>query len=247
MSDRGPLLQYKGNQCASCGLSVQEMVDRYGTFERMFEFHHVDPTSKDQHYKRLMAQRLSRRQIDEMDKCVLLCRHCHGVVHAQNIRAQLTLSIDFRNRIVSQSVSGWAKFDRVSKTVGFITNERYILHPCRVEMSDGTELFLTVGEVGSKVLEWMGQMESIQDLRVYRLQDDRLVYSMSHAGHRSIAIQHLIQFPVVDIEYQEQDHPKEVVFLRNGFALMKSGDVLSGGTVNYTLNLREGLNLKAGV
>jgi hypothetical protein len=245
MSDRGALLQYKGNRCASCGLSVQEMLERHGTFERMFEFHHIDPTNKDRQYRRLMAQRLSRRQIDEMDKCVLLCRHCHGVIHAQNIRAQLTLSIDFRSRVVSQSVSGWVKLDRVSKTLGFITNEPYRLHPCRVEMLDGTELFLTVGEIGSKVLQWMGQMESIQDLKVFRLQDDRLVYSMRYVGHRSIAIQHLIQFPVIEIEYQEQDHPREVVFLRNGFALLKSGDVLSAGTVKYTLNLEEGVGLLA--
>jgi len=46
---------------------------------------------------------------------------------------------------------------------------------------------------------------------------------------------------VVEIEYHETAKPKEVVFLRNGFALMKSGDVLSAGVVNYTLNLREGL------
>lgn len=217
------------------------MLDRHGTFERMFEFHHVDPTSKDQHYRRLMAQRLSRRQIDEMDKCVLLCRNCHGLVHAQNIRAQLTLSIDFRGRIVSQIVSGWAKADLVSKTIRFITNQPYTLHPCRVEFFNGTELFLTVGEVGSKVLEWMQQMESIKELKVVRLRDEKLVYSMSHVGHRSIQVCHLIQFPVAEIEYQEVEHPKEVVFLRNGFALMKSGDILSEGTVNYTLNLRDDL------
>jgi len=101
------------------------MLERHGTFERMFEFHHVEPTTKDRHYQRLMSQRLSRRKLDEMDKCVLLCRNCHGLVHAQNIRAQLTLSIDFQNRIVSQSVSGWVKVDRVSKTFRFVTNERY--------------------------------------------------------------------------------------------------------------------------
>ncbi len=241
MSGRGALLQYKGNRCASCGLSVQEMLHRHGTFERMFEFHHVDPTGKDKHYRRLMAQRLSRRQLDEMDKCVLLCRNCHGVVHAQDIRAQLTLSIDFRDRIVSQTVSGWVKLDRVSKTLGFITNQRYTLHPCRVAFANRPELLLTAGEVGSRVLEWMQQMESLQDLRVYSLRDNRLVYSMTRAGHRSVAIQHLIQFPIVDIEYQEEDGPREVVYLRNGFALLKSGDILSKGTVDYILNLRDGL------
>lgn len=247
MSDRRALLQYKGNQCTSCGLSVQEMLDRHGTFERMFEFHHVEPTSKDWQYQRLMAQRLSRRQLDEMDKCVLLCRNCHGIVHAQNIRAQLTLSIDFRNRIVSQSVSGWVKADRMSRTFLFVTNERYTLHPCRVEFADGTNLFLTVGEVRAKVLEWMLKMESIKKLNVFRLRDGKLVYSMSHVGPRLIEIHHQIQFPVVEIEYHELEKPKEVVLLRNGFALMKSGDVLSAGLVSYTLNLREDLAVAADV
>ncbi len=173
MAGRGALLQYKGNHCTSCGLSVQEMLDRYGTFERMFEFHHVDPTGKDTHYRRLMAQRLSRRQLDEIDKCVLLCRHCHGVLHAQNIRAHLTLSIDFRDRIVSQTVPGWIKVDRLSKAVGFVTNERYTLHPCRVTFADRPDLRLTAGEIGARVVEWMQSMESIKALRVYRLRDDR--------------------------------------------------------------------------
>lgn len=239
MSDRGVLLKYKGNRCASCGLSVQEMLTRHGTFERMFEFHHIEPTAKDRHYKRLMAQRLSRRQLDEMDKCVLLCRNCHGTIHAQNIRAQLTLSIDFRDRIVSQLVSGWVKVDRVSKIFRFVTNDRYTLHPCRIEFADGTNLFLTVGEVGAKILKWMQKMESIKELKVFRLRDNKLVYSMSHAGPRSVHIHHLIQFPVIEIEYQEIESPKDVMFLRNGFALMKSGKILSAGVVNYTLNLRE--------
>jgi hypothetical protein len=66
MSKRATQLQYKGNCCDSCGLSVTEMLDRYGTFERMFEFHHVDPTSKDRQYERMMRQNLSRRQFDEI-------------------------------------------------------------------------------------------------------------------------------------------------------------------------------------
>jgi hypothetical protein len=241
MSERAALLQYKGNRCAACGLSVEEMLERYGTFERMFEFHHVDPTTKDKEYRRLMQQRLSRRQIDEMDKCVLLCRNCHGLVHAQSIRGQLTLSIDFRGRIVSQTVAGWAKVDRVDKTISFVTNERYKLHPCRVHFADGTDLYLTAGEVGSRVFDWMRQMTKIEELRVFRLRDDKLVYSMKSVGVGTISFQHLIQFPIVEIEYHEDDEPREVIFLRNGFAMMKSGEVLSAGTVNYTLNLRPDL------
>jgi hypothetical protein len=91
----------------------------------------------------------------------------------------------------------------------------------------------------------MRQMTTIQELRVFRLRDDKLVYSMKSEGPRSIAIQHLIQFPVVEIEYHEDDEPREVVFLRNGFALLKSGEVRSAGTVNYTLNLRPDLPLSA--
>lgn len=241
MSSRAALLQYKGNRCISCGLSVQDMITRYGTFERLFEFHHVDPTSKDKHYRRLMQQRLSHRQINEMDKCILLCRNCHGLVHAQNIQGQLTLSIDFRGRIVSQSVSGWIKVDQVAKTIGFVTNERYTLHPCRVQLADGTELFLTVGEVRSKFWDWFREMPKIREVRVFSLRDNKLVFSMESAGPRAVSFQHLIQFPVIEIEYREEDEPREVLFLRNGFALMKSGKVLSAGTVNYTLNISPGL------
>jgi hypothetical protein len=241
MSKRATQLQYKGNCCDSCGLSVTEMLDRYGTFERMFEFHHVDPTSKDRQYERMMRQNLSRRQLDEMDKCVLLCRNCHGRLHAQNIRAQLTLSIDFLSRKVSQSVSGWATIDSVAKTIGFVTNERYTLHPCRVCFGNRADLFATLGEIRSKMFDWICQMKGIQELRVFRLRDNKLVFSMKNESPGDIAFHHLIQFPVLDIEYHQEDKPKEVVFLRNGFAILQSGEVHSKGVLSYTLNLRKDL------
>jgi hypothetical protein len=137
------------------------------------------------------------------------------------------------------------KVDRVSKTLTFVTNENYKLHPCRVEFPDESEQFLTLLEIRPKVFGWMQKIESIKELRVFRLRDNKLVYSMRYVGYRAIEIQHLIEFPVLDIEYHEDAKPKEIVYLRNGFALMKSGEVISSGTVKYTLNLNEDFPLLA--
>jgi len=43
MANRAQLYKYRGDHCSHCGKSVKEMVERYSTFNRMFEFHHVDP------------------------------------------------------------------------------------------------------------------------------------------------------------------------------------------------------------
>jgi hypothetical protein len=84
---RKQLYKYKGNKCANCGLSVEEMLARFGTFNRMFQFNHVDPKQKDPRYDNLIQRQLSGEQLDEVDKCVLLCNECHGILHAQPQRS----------------------------------------------------------------------------------------------------------------------------------------------------------------
>src|ERR1700732_1123959 len=87
-------LAYKGNRCAYCGVSVEESFKRYGTFYRMYEVNHVDPDKKDPDYDNLIRRNGSVEQLDELDKCVLLCKLCHGILHAQNIVTTMTIRVE---------------------------------------------------------------------------------------------------------------------------------------------------------
>ena len=67
----------------------QEMVDRFGgkcydcqnIFPNcVFEFHHLDPTSKDVNPSKTLGWTKERRD-RELSKCIMLCSNCHKIRH----------------------------------------------------------------------------------------------------------------------------------------------------------------------
>lgn len=61
---------YKGGSCQLCG---------YGDCLRSLDFHHMDPDQKEFHFGGKHNYGWDRLRA-ELDKCVLLCRNCHGEV-----------------------------------------------------------------------------------------------------------------------------------------------------------------------
>jgi DNA-binding CsgD family transcriptional regulator len=64
------LVDYKGGECEKCG---------YKKCISSLEFHHLDPNEKDFSIsgKSISFERLKK----EVDKCILVCRNCHGEIH----------------------------------------------------------------------------------------------------------------------------------------------------------------------
>ena len=63
---------YKGGKCQICG---------YDKYIGSMDFHHRDPKTKDPDWNILRSYKFDKL-IVELDKCDLLCRNCHGEVHA---------------------------------------------------------------------------------------------------------------------------------------------------------------------
>jgi hypothetical protein len=139
MSNKEQQLKYKGFRCASCGMSVDEMVSRFGTFKRMTEFHHINPETKSKNYTNLIRQSISSEQLDELDKCVLLCRQCHGIIHAQNINGHIEFNLEFNDRLVIQRFDGQFVFDMIDKKLKFLTDKRILLYPYSVILGQEKE------------------------------------------------------------------------------------------------------------
>jgi hypothetical protein len=215
------------------------MVNRYGTFNRMFEFHHVDPTTKDKHYQKLMAQRLSRRQMDEIDKCVLLCTQCHGVIHAQEIIATLELSAQLGKRIAHQKFDGWIRADKVAKTLTFVTNQPYLLMPCEVRL--GTEepirLFVVEIEQDRNLMSWLADLERHKVIEIRSLANPRHFMRVAHTAPGYMAVKQTLGLPITALEFHPVAKPKDRIFIRNGIWLSSSGEVLTEGELSYTCSL----------
>jgi len=64
-------IEYLGGKCADCGGEFPQYI---------YDFHHTDPNIKESGIARIMG-RTWENIIPELDKCVLLCAHCHRTRH----------------------------------------------------------------------------------------------------------------------------------------------------------------------
>lgn len=65
-------VEYKGGRCCICG---------YDKCDASLDFHHLDPDAKEytiSHFHGRVIESLK----EELDKCILVCRNCHGEIHA---------------------------------------------------------------------------------------------------------------------------------------------------------------------
>jgi hypothetical protein len=239
MADRAQLYKYKGNRCTSCGLSVVEMVARHGTFNRMFELHHIDPVTKHHSYENLMRRTLSSEQIEEVDKCTLLCTQCHATIHAQEITAKLELSVEIGQRKVSQCFEGWVKADILDKTFTFVTNQRFLLQPCEVRVGKKNPVELCVIEIekDGNLLDWLQNISQYKSVEILARSNREVLMQIEHAGERKVKITQAIGFPVTTIDLSTQEGGENNVWMRNGVVLTKKGEIFTSGTLSYNCDL----------
>ena len=66
-------LDYKGGKCLDCGKSLS-----FPENKGEYDFHHTDPSTKVSRMNQLFKDKASDyRLVQELDKCVLLCKTCH--------------------------------------------------------------------------------------------------------------------------------------------------------------------------
>ena len=69
------IFEYKGGECAHCKIREPDQLEIY-------DYHHVDPSTKLHPVCRIMQGPIERL-IAEVDKCLLLCSNCHRKEHAR--------------------------------------------------------------------------------------------------------------------------------------------------------------------
>lgn len=62
----------KGGKCQICG---------YSKYIGSLDFHHLDPSQKEYSIGQLRTYSLEKLKT-ELDKCICVCRNCHGEIHA---------------------------------------------------------------------------------------------------------------------------------------------------------------------
>ncbi len=64
-------IEYLGGKCIDCG---------YNKCQASLDFHHTDPSIKETELSKLFNRKWEIVQ-KELDKCILICRNCHGERH----------------------------------------------------------------------------------------------------------------------------------------------------------------------
>lgn len=212
-------LLYKGNKCAYCGMSVLESLQRYGTFHRMYQFNHIDPSKKHPDYDNLIRRSISNEQLDELDNCVLLCNQCHGILHGQNINVSLALVVKVWDQTAEQTFKGQVIFDGVANRLAFFTDDEMLIKPYWLNLGDEpTRLIFSKDLKHSLMKQWVPLTKTRGPLAITNEQHDLLLGAIRLDGTDVEIAQHckFDLFPV-----QGNPTPDTFIWCRNGLAIIR--------------------------
>ena len=235
MANRSQIYKYKGDRCGVCGKSVKEVLERYGTINRMFELNHIDPSKKHPKYDNVIRRVINSEQLDEIDKCVLLCRDCHGIQQAQNINGELSLKVQVARRTCDQRFKGQIIMDFKDKTATFLTDEPVMVIPYMVQIGARKPILRFGKELSdSLLLSYMRDIFKIRNLTVRSLQGETLL-QMTPGDGCTAKIMQRVEFPVMRLELG--DSGATSLWVRNGMALTPDGEVINRGSIRYTARI----------
>jgi len=227
VANRKQQLDYKNNCCSHCGRNVKEMVEKFGNFNRIFEFNHVNPSSKHPEYNNIIRRTISTEQLDELDKCILLCKICHGVLHAQNISIKCILKVVVDDKSMTQELIGQGIFNKKKKLLRFLTNQKLLVVPYLLQR-DSHEPELIFGkdlEVNNSLLSKIFKATDFDVGKIFDFKKREELFSIQRINNNTAQIKQKIKFPFFQYELVPFDKNIEYVWIRNGIALTKSGEV----------------------
>lgn len=223
-------LKYKGNRCAYCGMTVEEMVARYGTFKRMTEFHHIDENKKAKNYDKIIQRKLSSEQLNELDKCILLCRQCHGIAHAQDIKVTLKLKLDFQGKEYVQVIKGQMIYDLLDKKAKIFSEENNKLNIYQIRI--GKERFEFMVGIEMDTMEFFSHLfRDLKNTKIFEIRNEdasKVMMKGEYLGNNEIEIKQAVEFPFLEYECKEENIK---FWARNGQLIDSSGRIISDGTL----------------
>ena len=251
------LFQYKGNCCVCCGKTVEQMLKQFGVANKFFQFHHIDPDKKHPDYNKLIQRKLSAEQLDEIDKCVLLCSNCHIILEAQQGEAVITVTRDLGDRVVEQQLKGNVIVNMENKKIHFFSEDEILLDLYDVQRGKVDPETLTgVDLEQDNRLTWM-LLETLQTerLQIRRHDDQRLMLEATRLNRRACRVHPSVEFPLFKFNGLHDDRTLHLS-VRKGRIIIKpkkgptiERPVRPTDKYNVTIpyaNLRKGLKRRKG-
>lgn len=216
-------LKYKGNRCVSCGLSVDDMIEQYGTFNRMTEFHHIEPELKAENYNTLIQRIVSKEQLQELDKCVLLCRQCHGIVHAQDLSCKLKITVDFKGKEYSQTFNCSSIINKKDKTIRLLTADKNLLSSYLIK-TGGNDPIPVIGVTLNDGVYLKSLIDELPKHKKVEIRDgtgEKKLLFLEHVADNEFDIQCSYSFPFIEIDFQTEN--KKSIWVTSGGLISSDG------------------------
>jgi hypothetical protein len=236
VDDRRLRLQYMGGRCVICGRSVEEAEREYLNSKGIFEFNHIDPAKKARDYDNLIRRRLSAPQLDELDKCNLLCRVCHGVWTNQRLTGKMSLTQtvpDGRLVVNEFRHHGLLKMKNEQPNLYIFPDE-----PCPIEIYDfrlgnGDSTIRMESELARELPElWLATREH----GTLRIADQKgPVFKAGRIDESNLHFDFLVRFPIIKFEGKPDQPGDPHVWVRNGKLIIEGRRVSTTGTIGVDM------------
>ena len=190
-------------------------------------------------YANLIRKTISTEQLEEIDKCILLCRECHGIVHAQNKTAKLLIRVKVGKRVQEQTLKGQIVRDGLIGSITFLTNERVLVCPYSVQLGGKKPRILFGAELeAGRLSEYLKGLATYKTI-VIRSHDKRLTMRAEIQPGNGYKLEHSLHFPIFKSELCKDEGTPILMWVRNGLAVTRDGEVIRDGVVTYEGSISE--------
>ena len=229
-TNRLQLYEYAGGKCPFCGREVQDCLKRFNTASGQFEFHHVDPKRKHPDYDNLIRRNLSSEQLDEIDKCVLLCRTCHGLFHAQNLTAKGVIRQRIQDSRRQQTVNARGLVDWQEKRLVLFTEEDNELAIFLVQLRGMASVIRIRRDLEKELFSVFIPATRRTGSLLVRGANKTPLFRVDRESGQCYQIQMDVRCPFAKLElHGEPGEP--IIWVRNGKMLTLGGEVRDRGIV----------------
>jgi hypothetical protein len=205
----------------------------------VFEYNHVVSSSKSPNYKNIIRRTISTEQLDELDKCILLCRICHGILHSQNINIKLVLNVEVDGKTATQELIGQGILNSKGKHLKFLTTQKLLVIPYHLQRDLGASelIFGKDLEENNSFLSNLFKPKDFHMCKIFNFKKTEVLFTATKIDSSTVKVSHKISFPYFQYELVPGNKDIGYVWIRNGFALTKDGNVYTNITLNYELEI----------
>ncbi len=139
-------VEYKGGKCQRCG---------YDKCLASLDFHHIDPETKDPNWRKIRSRAFSFIK-EELDKCLLVCRNCHGEIHDEIFKEKKRQLESIREVGRQKKEKESKRFCECGKIIKNkskeICHNCYLLHKKKIDWPNKEELEKLVWEMPTTMI-----------------------------------------------------------------------------------------------